>query len=77
MDQEKVFQAILTFEKIKMNPIKHRLGYRKMSSNDVLSEIIAMTISDKNVEDALAHARALKKNSTIKNWDVITLSPLK
>jgi hypothetical protein len=52
---------MLTFEKIKMNSIKHRLGYRKMSSNDVLSEIIAMTISDKNAKDALVHARALKK----------------
>jgi hypothetical protein len=52
----KYVQAILPFMKNTMNSIKHGAGFCEMSSNDVLNEIIAMKISEKNVDDALACA---------------------
>jgi hypothetical protein len=36
-----------------MNSIKRGEGYNQMIANDVLQEIIAMKISEKNVDDAL------------------------
>jgi hypothetical protein len=36
-----------------MNSIKHGEGYKQMTANDVLQEIIAMKISEKNADDAL------------------------
>jgi hypothetical protein len=41
-----------------MNSIKGNAGYRKMTANDILQEIVAMRIAENNVDDALSCARA-------------------
>ena len=61
--KRKFVQAVLPFEDQKMTSIKGRADYRKMSSNDILSEIVAMTISKKNAEDALARGQGVRKGN--------------
>jgi hypothetical protein len=59
--KRKFVQALLPYEEIKLNSIKGRVDYRTMSSNDVLSEIIAMTIAKKNADDARARSHGVRK----------------
>jgi hypothetical protein len=59
MDQEEIFQAILPFMKDTMNSIKGNAVYRKMTAHDILQEIVALRIAEKNTDDALAHARGV------------------
>jgi hypothetical protein len=54
--KRKFVQAILPFMKETMNSITRGAGYKQMTTNDVLQEIIAMKISKKNADDALARA---------------------
>jgi hypothetical protein len=70
--KRKFVQALLPYEEIKLNSIKERSDYRTMTSNDVLGEIIAMTIAKKNVNDALAHSQGVRKvNLTLKAKEVV------
>jgi hypothetical protein len=49
-------QAILPFMKNTINSIKGDANYRKMMTHDILQEIIARKIAEKNADDALARA---------------------
>jgi hypothetical protein len=42
-----------------MNSIKGDANFRKMTAHDILQEIVARKISEKNADDALAHARGV------------------
>jgi hypothetical protein len=59
--KRKFVQALLPYEEVKLNSIKGREGYRTMTSNGVLSEIIAMTIAKKNADDALSRSQGVHK----------------
>jgi hypothetical protein len=54
--KRKFFQALLPFMKDTMNSIKGGANYWKMTAHDILQEIAARKISDKNADDALARA---------------------
>jgi hypothetical protein len=54
--KRKFVHAILPFMRETMKAIKGNACYRKMNANDILQEIVAMRIADKNEDDALAHA---------------------
>jgi hypothetical protein len=57
--KRKFFQALLPFMKDTMNSIKGDANFRKMSAHDILQEIVARKISEKNADDALARARGV------------------
>jgi hypothetical protein len=42
------------------NSIKGGANYQKMIAHDILQDIVARKISEKNVDDALAHARGVR-----------------
>jgi hypothetical protein len=42
-----------------MNSIKGNAVYRKITAHDILQEIVAMRIAEKNMGDALAHAHGV------------------
>jgi hypothetical protein len=54
--KRKFVQALLPFMKDTMNSIKGDANFRKMTSHDILQEIVARKISEKNADDALARA---------------------
>jgi hypothetical protein len=54
--KRKFFQALLPFMKETMNSIKGDANFRKMVAHDILQEILARKISEKNADDALARA---------------------
>ena len=54
--KRKFIQALLPFEEQKLNSIKGRTNFHLMTSQEVLSEVIAMTIAKKNAESARARA---------------------
>jgi hypothetical protein len=58
--KRKFVHAILPFMRETMKAIKGNAGYRKMNANDILKEIVAMTIAEKNEDDALAHAQGVR-----------------
>jgi hypothetical protein len=58
--KRKFFQALLPFMKYIMNSIKGAANFQKMTAHDILQEIVARKISEKNVDDALALARAVR-----------------
>jgi hypothetical protein len=58
--KRKFFQALLPFMKETMNSIKGDANFRKMTAHDILQEIVARKISEKNVDDALARARGIR-----------------
>jgi hypothetical protein len=43
-----------------INSIKRDSNYRKMTTHDILQEIVARKITEKNADDALAHARGVR-----------------
>jgi hypothetical protein len=57
--KRKFLQALLPFMKDTMNSIKGGANYQKMTAHDILQEIVAKKISEKNVDDALARARGV------------------
>jgi hypothetical protein len=57
--KRKFFQDLLPFMKEMMNSIKGDANFRKMTAHDILQEIMARKISEKNVDDALACARGV------------------
>jgi hypothetical protein len=58
--KRKFVQVVLPFMKETMNAIKQGAGYKEMMANDILQNIIAMRISEKNANGALACARGLR-----------------
>src|SRR4051812_37711776 len=54
--KRKFIQALLPFEEQKVNSIKGRTNFHLMTSQEVLSEVIIMTIAKKNAESARARA---------------------
>jgi hypothetical protein len=58
--KRKFVQAILPFMKDTINSIKGETNYRKMMAHDILQEIVARKIAEKNADDALAHARGVR-----------------
>jgi hypothetical protein len=60
MDEEEVLPSSLAFhEKKTMNSIKGESNFQKMTAHDILQEIVARKISEKNADDALARARGV------------------
>jgi hypothetical protein len=58
--KKKFIQAILTFMKDTINSIKGDANYRNMMTYDILQEIVARKIAEKNADDALARARGVR-----------------
>jgi hypothetical protein len=58
--KRKFVQAILPFMKDTINSIKGDANYRKMMAHDILQEIVARKIAEKNADDALAHERGVR-----------------
>jgi hypothetical protein len=58
--KRKFFQALLPFMKDTMNSIKGGTNFRKMTAHDILQEIVARKIFEKNADDALARARGVR-----------------
>jgi hypothetical protein len=54
--KRKFSQALLPFMKDTMNSIKGYANFWKMTAHDILQEIVARKISEKNADDALARA---------------------
>jgi hypothetical protein len=57
--KKKFVQALLPFHKETVNSIKRNANFQKMSAHDILQEMMARTISEKNMDDALARARGV------------------
>jgi hypothetical protein len=57
--KRKFIQALLPFMKDMVNSIKGDANFRKMTTHNILQEIVARKISEKNADDALAHARGV------------------
>jgi hypothetical protein len=55
--KRKFIQALLPFIKDTINSIKGDVNFWKMTAHDILQEIVARRISEKNADDALARAR--------------------
>jgi hypothetical protein len=58
--KRKFIQALLPFHKETVNSIKGNANFRKMSAYDILQEMMARKISEKNADDALARARGVR-----------------
>ena len=59
--KRKFIQALLPIDEVKCNTIKGRSDYHQMSSNAILSEVVAMTSSKKIADDARARAQGVRK----------------
>jgi hypothetical protein len=58
--KRKFIQALLPFMKDTINSIKGDANFQKMKTHDILQEIVARKISEKNADDALACARGFR-----------------
>jgi hypothetical protein len=58
--KRKFFQALLPFMKDTMNSIKGGANFWKMTAHDILQEIVARKISEKNADDALARTHGVR-----------------
>ncbi|KAK1694494.1 hypothetical protein QYE76_011191 [Lolium multiflorum] len=54
--KRKFYNAILPYEEVKLTSIRQNASFRAMTSDEVLSEVIALDISKKNAEDLVARA---------------------
>jgi hypothetical protein len=54
--KKKFVQVLLPFMKDTMNSIKGDANFLKMTAHDILQEIVARRISEKNADDTLARA---------------------
>ncbi|KAK1616573.1 hypothetical protein QYE76_022090 [Lolium multiflorum] len=59
--KRKFYNALLPYEEVKLTAIRQNASFRAMTSDGVLSEVIALDISKKNVEDLVAHAHNTRK----------------
>jgi hypothetical protein len=58
--KRKFIQSLLPFMKDTVNSIKGDANFRKMTAHNILQEIVARKISEKNADDALARARGVR-----------------
>ncbi|KAK1643686.1 hypothetical protein QYE76_061491 [Lolium multiflorum] len=65
--KRKFYNALLPYEEVKLTAIRQNASFRAMTSDEVLSEVIALDISKKNAEDLVARAHnSLKPNLSLK-----------
>ncbi|KAK1620384.1 hypothetical protein QYE76_025901, partial [Lolium multiflorum] len=65
--KRKFYNALLPYEEVKLTAIRQNASFRAMTSDEVLSEVIALDISKKNVEDLVARAHnSCKPNLALK-----------
>ncbi|KAK1618540.1 hypothetical protein QYE76_024057 [Lolium multiflorum] len=55
------YNAILPYEEVKLTAIRKNASFRAMTSDEVLSKVIALDISKKNTEDLVARAHNTRK----------------
>ncbi|KAK1682188.1 hypothetical protein QYE76_043036 [Lolium multiflorum] len=54
--KRKLYNALLPYEEVKLTAIRQNASFCAMTSDEVLSEVIALDISKKNAEDLVARA---------------------
>jgi hypothetical protein len=59
--KRKFYNALLPYEEVKLTAIRQNSNFRSMTSNEVLSEIIALDISKRNADDLVARAHNARK----------------
>ncbi|KAK1630880.1 hypothetical protein QYE76_005195 [Lolium multiflorum] len=59
--KHKFYNALLPYEEVKLTAIRQNASFRAMTSDEVLSEVIALDISKKNAEDLVARAHNTRK----------------
>jgi hypothetical protein len=59
--KRKFYNALLPYEEVKLTAIRQNASFRAMTSDEVLSEVIALDISKKNAEDLVARAQNSRK----------------
>ncbi|KAK1665554.1 hypothetical protein QYE76_053713 [Lolium multiflorum] len=59
--KRKFYNALLPYEEVKLTAIRQNASFRAMTSDEVLSEVIALDISKKNAEDLVARAHNIRK----------------
>jgi hypothetical protein len=59
--KRKFYNALLPYEEVKLTAIRQNASFRSMTSDEVLSEVIALDISKKNAEDLVARAHNTRK----------------
>jgi hypothetical protein len=65
--KRKFYTALLPYEEGRLNAIRQNSSFRKMTSNEVLSEIIAMDIAKKTADQLIARTNnSHKSNLTLK-----------
>jgi hypothetical protein len=67
--KRKFIQALLLFFKDTVNSIKGDANFQKMTAHDILQEIVARNISEKNADDALARARGVRAPNLVLKAD--------
>ncbi|KAK1610929.1 hypothetical protein QYE76_034602 [Lolium multiflorum] len=59
--KRKFYNALLPYEEVKLTAIRQNASFRAMTSDEILSEVIALDISKKNAEDLVARAHNSRK----------------
>jgi hypothetical protein len=59
--KRKFYNALISYEEVKLTAIGQNAIFRSMTSNEVLSEIIALDISKKNADNLVAQAHNTRK----------------
>ncbi|KAK1628228.1 hypothetical protein QYE76_002543 [Lolium multiflorum] len=59
--KRKFYNALLPYEEVKLTAIHQNASFRAMTSDEVLSEVIALDMSKKNAEDLVARAHNTRK----------------
>ncbi|KAK1679577.1 hypothetical protein QYE76_040425 [Lolium multiflorum] len=59
--KRKFYNALLPYEEVKLTAIRQNASFHAMTSDEVLSEVIALDISKKNAEDLVARAHNTRK----------------
>ncbi|KAK1667962.1 hypothetical protein QYE76_056121 [Lolium multiflorum] len=59
--KRKFYNALLPYEEVKLTAVHQNASFRAMTSDEVLSEVIALDISKKNAEDLVARAHNTRK----------------
>ncbi|KAK1609416.1 hypothetical protein QYE76_033089 [Lolium multiflorum] len=59
--KRKFYNTLLPYEEVKLTAIRQNASFRAMTSDEVLSKVIALDISKKNAEDLVARAHNSRK----------------
>ncbi|KAK1616982.1 hypothetical protein QYE76_022499 [Lolium multiflorum] len=59
--KRKFYNALLPYEEVRLTAIRQNASFRAVTSDEVLSEVIALDISKKNAEDLVARAHNTRK----------------